>query len=158
MKDNKVYCFPCTFFPSEYPSSRFVDQGFDNWAKAIGDSKKGLDGHALSIPHIVSMQKWTDFQLANSTGTIADKVNPLRPSFVDINRAYFSTIVQYIRFFCLQELPFRSNTDHDAESSNRGNFRELLELEFELHPEFSSQRENIKRQLHSNKDSTYDFK
>ena len=152
MTDNKVYCFSCIFFPSDCPSSRFVDQGFDNWARAIGDSQKGLDGHALSTHHIISMQKWTDFKLANSTGTIADKVNPSRPANVENNRQYFTNLVQYIRFFCLQELPFRSNTDHDAESANKGNFRELLELAFELHPEFHSQRQNIRHQVYGNRD------
>ena len=65
---------------------------------------------------------------------------------VDNNRDYFHKIISYLKWFCLQEVALSGQTEHDDESSNRGNFRELLELEFQLHPEFKAQRESIMSQ------------
>ena len=55
-------------------------------------------------------------------------------------------VIKYIRWFCLQEVAFRRKDEHDTDSDNRGNFQELMELEFELHPEFQAQRESVMKQ------------
>jgi hypothetical protein len=55
-------------------------------------------------------------------------------------------VIKYIRWFCLQEVAFCRKDEHDTDSDNRGNFRELMELEFELHPEFQAQRESAMKQ------------
>ena len=43
-------------------------------------------------------------------------------------------------------MAFRRKDEHDGDSDNRGNFRELMELEFKLHPDFQTQREAIMKQ------------
>ncbi|KAI6648255.1 hypothetical protein LOD99_12064 [Oopsacas minuta] len=65
---------------------------------------------------------------------------------VEQNRIYFGKLVSYIRWFYLQEVAFRGEEEHDVGSAYRGNFRELLEIEFELHPEFLAQKKSIMEQ------------
>ena len=140
----KVFCFACALFGSSSTTGkdRFTRKGFDDWSHAVGDPKKGLDGHALSTSHRNAMVKWESFQI-NSV-TIEERLNPCRPALVQQNRDYFTKVIKYIRWFCLQEVAFRRKYEHDGDSDNRGNFRELMELE--LHPEFQTQREAIMKQ------------
>ena len=49
-------------------------------------------------------------------------------------------------------MPFRRVNEHDSESENRGNFRELMELEFQLHQQFQVQREDITNQYSIHQD------
>ena len=62
---------------------------------------------------------------------------------VDQNHAYFTKLIKYIRWFYLQEVAFRGVDEHDDTSENRGNFCELMDVEFELHSEFEEQRQGI---------------
>lgn len=80
------------------------------------------------------MVRWESFQ--SNPVTIQERLEPHRPALVQQNRDYFAKLIKYIKWFCLQEVAFCRKDEHDSDSDNRGNFRELMELEFELHPEF----------------------
>ena len=43
-------------------------------------------------------------------------------------------------------MPLHGENEHDSKSENRGNLKELMELEFQLHQQFQVQRENITNQ------------
>ena len=130
-----MFCFACALFGSSSITGkdRFTRKGFDDWSHAVGDPKKGLDGHALSTSHINAVVKCESFQV--SSFTIEERLNSCRQALVQQNRDYFAKVIKYIRWFCLQEMAFRRKDEHASDSDNRGNFRELMELEFELQPE-----------------------
>ena len=77
---------------------------------------------------------------------IQETLNPNCRMQVEQNKSYFCKIVRYIRWFCLQEVTFRGEEKHNVGSVNRGNFRELLGLEFELHSELLVQRKSVMEQ------------
>lgn len=110
----------------------------------MGDKNKGLDKHGKCDSHIAAVKAWENYQ--SNPVSIDERLTPGRPAVVDQNRDYFTKIIKYIRWFCLQEVAFRGVEEHDDESDKRGNFRELMELEFELHSEFDAQRQAIKSQ------------
>ena len=141
---NKLYCFACIFFQSSAKENSFTLTGFDNWNHAVGDKNKGLDHHASTSVHIQAMIKWEHYQ--SNQVTIQERLNPYRSTLVNDNRDYFHKIISYIKWFCLQEVALSGENENDDQSSNRGNFRELLELEFQLHPQFKAQRESIMSQ------------
>ena len=75
-----MFCFACALFgtSSTTGKDRFTRKGFDDWSLAVGDPKKGLDGHALSTSHRNAMVKWESFQV-NSV-TMEERLNPSRPA------------------------------------------------------------------------------
>lgn len=141
---NKVFCFACIHFNANQKEDRFTVKGFDNWAHAVGDKNKGLEKHGKCDGHLAAVKTWERYQ--SNPVSIEERLTPGRPAVVDQNRAYFTKVIKYIRWFCLQEIAFRGVEEHDYESNKRGNFRELMELEFELHSEFEEQRQAIMSQ------------
>ena len=77
----------------------FIEKGFNNWAHAIGDIKKGLDKHGDCEKHITAVGKWEIYK--NNPATIEKRLNPHRLALVEQNRDYFIKIINYIRCFCL---------------------------------------------------------
>ena len=94
LKD-KVYCFPCIFFGVDMRENTFTEKGFNNWAHAIGDIKKGLDKHGNSETHITAVSKWEIYK--NNPVTIEERLNPHRSDLVEKKRDYFIKIINYIR-------------------------------------------------------------
>ena len=131
VSQQKVYCFPCIHFGEhirermDKTGAAFARRGFDDWAHAVGDAKKGLDGHANSKFHTFAVEKWENFK--NDPVQIQERMNPERQSLVQENRGYFKEIISYVWWFASQEVAFRGHFE-DEESKNRGNFRELMEL------------------------------
>ena len=58
IQTDKLYCFPCIFFGVDMRKNTFTEKGFNNWAHAIGDIKKGLDKHGHYEKHIIAISKW----------------------------------------------------------------------------------------------------
>ena len=81
----------------------FTEKGFNNWAHAIGDIKKGLGKHGHCEKHITAISKWEIYK--NNPATTEEWLNPHRSALVEQNRDYFFKIISYIRWVCLQEVP-----------------------------------------------------
>ena len=94
--------------------------------------------------HLAAVKVWESYQ--SNPVSIEERLTPGRPAVVDQNRGYFAKVVKYIRWFCLQEIAFRGVEEHDDKSDKKGNFRELMDLEFELHSGFEEQRQAIMSQ------------
>ncbi len=135
---NKVFCFAFIHFLANQKEDRFTIKGFDNWAYAVGDKNKRLDKHGKCDSHLTAVKRWESYQ--SNPVSIEERLTPGRPTVVDENCAYFTKLIKYMRWFCLQEVAFRGVDEHDDASENRGNFCELImDLEFELHSEFEEQ-------------------
>ena len=52
-----------------------------------------------------------------------------RSSIVKDNREYLKMLLEFHRYFCLQELPYRGH-DETQESMNPGNWKELLKCSY----------------------------
>ena len=78
--------------------------------------------------------------------SIETRLNPNRGDLIESNRNYFKKLFAYARYFGMQELAARAEGEHGTDGRNRGNWRELMELEFQLHPEFQQLRDFVRRQ------------
>lgn len=124
--DNACYCFPCRFFSSESDNSPFYKIGFKNWKKAL-DKNAGIKGHNKSCIHKTCMMKWEGYNNSKKTKSILSILNEKNISLVKENRYYISVIAEILLFTACQNIAQRGD-DEGAESLNRGNFLELLEL------------------------------
>ena len=140
----KFSALPVSILIANQKEDRFTVKGFDTWTHAVGDKNKGLEKHGKCDGHLAAVKTWKRYQV--NPVSIEERLTSGRPAVVDQNRAYFTKVIKYIRWFCLQEIAFRGVEEHDYESNKRGNFRELMELEFELHSEFEEQRQAIMSQ------------
>ena len=89
-----------------------------------------------------------------NTVSVADRLNPHRVDVIEGNRKYFSNLLQYIRYMCVQELPYRHVDENDDDALNQGNFMELMKLNFKTNPTLNEQRENVLNQYSKHADYT----
>ena len=68
-------------------------------------------------------------QILHKHISITSRLNPHRSDTVENNVKYLNILLEYIRYFCVQEIPFRGD-EETSNSLNRGNFSELLEVNF----------------------------
>jgi hypothetical protein len=127
-----VFCFACRHFSThvEVDKTIFINVGFKNWKKAM-DQNAGLKLHNVSHEHKNSMIKWASFKEIKIRDTnvqsVAAQVNEAHLNLVKENRAYLGIIVDILIYTALQCIPQRGDKE-GIESSNRGNFLELLTL------------------------------
>lgn len=119
---NACYCFPCRFFSSKSDNSPF----YKNWKKAL-DKNAGIKGHNKSCIHKTCMMKWEGYNNSKKTKSILSTLNEKNISLVKENRYYISVIAEILLFTAFQNIAQRGD-DEGAESLNRENFLELLEL------------------------------
>ncbi|CAL2232228.1 unnamed protein product [Prunus armeniaca] len=120
--EDKGFCFPCFVFETDHSHKAFTIDGLKNW-KRVGGEKCVFLGHVGNInsPHHLAMQKW--MHLSNPSQHIDRVVQS--PQDVTKNRLRLASTIESIRYVANQELAFRGN-DESCESSNRGNFIELI--------------------------------
>ena len=68
------------------------------------------------------MIKWQEYKeyILHKHISIASRLNPHRLDIVENNVKYFNILLEYIRYFCVQEIPFRGD-DETSDSLNRAN-------------------------------------
>lgn len=125
-----IFCYPCTLFVEEKDrSGQFLIQGCSNRVQL----SKELDRHEVKLCHRNSMRIYKDrktrsevpIEVALST---ARKEQIARHNeTVSHNRNMFAYNMQAVYFLTRQGLPLRGD-DESAESHNKGNYRELLEV------------------------------
>ena len=132
LNKDAVFCFCCRHFSSTSVYSgetqgniAFIDYGFKKWK----DAKALLTKHANSSRHKSSMTLWLNAKkvLNEEMEPIANQINAQRKEQILENRQHLKYLIQAVSYLTRQGLAFRGN-DETAESVNKGNFVELLEL------------------------------
>ena len=78
-------------------------------------------------------------------------LNPERISVVKENREYLKMLIEFNRFFCLQELPYRGH-DETYDSMNAGNWKEFIKMQLSTNSPFKHLFGKVKAQY-----SSYDY-
>ncbi|XP_021804610.1 zinc finger MYM-type protein 1-like [Prunus avium] len=121
---NKVFCFPCFLFDMNQSHPTFIVDGYQKW-KIIGGNQCAFQHHVgkLNSPHHLAMQKW--ISLKNPSLHIEKVVDKQSKQQVMDNRLRLTTTIESIRYLANQALAFRGH-DESVDSSNRGNFIEIV--------------------------------
>lgn len=126
------YCFPCRHFvpstsvrPGETLGNRtFIDKGFRKWK----DATALFQQHERGERHRSSMVAWGELKSRSSEKkAAASLLNSQRSVEIEENRKHLKILLKVTRFLGMQGLAFRGHDERD-ESSNRGNFKELLDV------------------------------
>ena len=124
---NAVYCFPCFLFAKNAsPNKPFVTQGVSSWNKITGKDCKLLK-HAgqVNSAHSRNMSAWQSLPIQQRS--IQTLLHRQCQQQIADNVLRLSASIETIRFLSSQGLVLRGH-DESKESSNRGNFLELLSL------------------------------
>lgn len=133
-----VFCFSCRHFNSNvvrpgetFGNITFVDKGFRKWK----DIKELLTQHESSSKHKDTSLLWAQAKNVSEgkTESIANLINVQRKTDVLENRDHLKYLISAALYLARQGLAFRGD-DESKESSNKGNFIELLEMMSDLSP------------------------
>ncbi|CAH1114521.1 unnamed protein product [Psylliodes chrysocephalus] len=124
IRADSAFCYYCRLFASERKGcaeETFLRTGFKNWKKATEKFKK----HGKSSSH----RKATIFFLEKKPAgaSVACQIDIFHKECVKKNREYLNFIFETILFLEKQGIPLRGHNE-SADSKNRGNFLELLNL------------------------------
>ncbi len=127
ISQDAVYCYACRFFSlGSQTEELFVKTGYKDWKHATG-TKGALVKHSNSLRHKQAMASWGDFKVNQRSHTsVASAFDSRRKEQIRHNRHYLKTILETLLFCASQEIGFRGH--REVESTNRGNFIELLHL------------------------------
>lgn len=134
MHKNALICFPCRHFAANLKASGqitdqkcFVDYGSKckNWKEIT----KCLAKHSRYERHIISTQRWNDYQLVqtNSNHSIANQLINVRKQNITENRKHVHLLLKAALYLSKQGLAFRGHIESES-SKNKGNFIEILEM------------------------------
>ncbi|KAL4148872.1 hypothetical protein QTP88_003017 [Uroleucon formosanum] len=121
---NSAFCFYCRAFPSNTSDPTFVSVGFKQWSKA---SYKSFPQHEKSFGYKEASAKLAGYKSSKKSGSIISKVNTHHQQIVADNRAYLKCILDSLLYCARQGIAVRGHRE-DEDSSNKGNFLELLTL------------------------------
>jgi hypothetical protein len=118
-----AFCFVCRHF-SVNPSQVFTSVGFKNWKRAL-EKESGFKQHETSSEHRNCHLKWINYSQVKSNPriSVASQINEAHLALVKENREYLGIVIGGSR-------GHREN----EQSSNRGNFLELLKLFSKYNP------------------------
>ena len=128
---DSAFCFACRNLNSgrTYARDVFSNTGFSHWKHAL-EKEKGLTKHDNSADHMIAMARWNEYERikSNKSMSLENFLNPERSSVVKENREYLKMLIEFNRFFCLQELPYRGHDETD-DSMNTGNWKEFIKMQ-----------------------------
>ncbi|XP_071687619.1 uncharacterized protein [Rutidosis leptorrhynchoides] len=124
-----AYCFLCYLF-SDKPAVRkgddaFIVKGFDKWKKVNDGNRCAFLKHANSLQHKSALL--SSENLLNQAGHIENVFEKQRLESKLNNRLRLKASIDIVRWLTFQACAFRGH-DESTNSSNRGNFLELLTL------------------------------
>ncbi|KAL5812369.1 hypothetical protein ACOSQ3_027319 [Xanthoceras sorbifolium] len=131
IENDRAYCFPCYLFDSSTSQYRtFIIEGFNNWKRVnCGDNcplKKHEGGDDHRSLHNTAIQQWAN--LKDPSLHIDKRINKQSSQAVMQNRLLLKTSIETVKWLALQGCAFRGN-DESINSTNRGNFIELIKLQ-----------------------------
>ncbi|XP_066351668.1 uncharacterized protein [Miscanthus floridulus] len=121
IKKDSVFCFICYLFKKGSGSDAFVVDGWDNWN--IGNA--ALIKHSGSKVHKAAQERYIGF--INPKVAIDYHIDKWTDEELRLYKKRLTYSLRCIKFLLFQGLAFRGN-DESEESSNRGNFIELLKF------------------------------
>ena len=121
IKKDSVFCFICYLFKKGSGSDAFVVDGWDNWN--IGNA--ALIKHSGSKAHKAAQERYIGF--INPKVAIDYHIDKWTDEELRLYKKRLTYSLRCIKFLLLQGLAFRGN-DESEESSNRGNFIELVKF------------------------------
>lgn len=126
---DQVYCFVCRHFTSTNGPQferTFLNKGFNCWQKQAESFKY----HAKTNYHKLNFEKYTMFlnlKCNKSYSSVASGIIHSRKKEVEDNRQHVYYLLKTTLYLAKQGIPFRGH-DESKESSNRGNYIELLNM------------------------------
>lgn len=128
MSKDAAFCFACRHFLKQshrfHIEPAFTSNGFSNWRKASAS----LKNHHESMGHKFAMEAWSEFKQTQTSGSkIGNMLDKGHSALVMENRRYMKAVVESLRYTACQGIAQRGHSEAE-ESSNRGNFRELLDV------------------------------
>lgn len=130
ISNNAVYCFACRHFlfgaltrGQNVGNYVFVNKGFNSWSYKAKAFKK----HAASENHVASIEKWTLYlDTKQNDKSVANLLEHSRLQEIKENREHVYFLLKTTLYLGKQGISFRGH-DESTDSSNKGNFIELLE-------------------------------
>lgn len=120
-----VFCFICRHFTVNTNlkiDSTFINKGFNCWRKQTESFNK----HMSSEKHKLNNEKYVMFlNIKKNDTSVANSLITSRKKYIEENRKHIILLLKATLFLSKQGLPFRGH-DESNESTNRGNFIELL--------------------------------
>jgi len=123
-----MYCFSCRLFLNEekYSKSAWRVAGLNRWRKGL----ETIQEHANSEAHLTSMVRWSTYkksacQAAFDVSDVQGKA--IREREKQKNREILTRLIDIISYLARQGKALRGD-DESAESSNQGNFLELVKM------------------------------
>ena len=135
VKHDAYFCYPCRMFGSASGSSSgcsrpepvFTSTGFSDWKHATGKSGT-ITRHSNCYSHKQAEIAWGQYKLNSKEGTtIAERMGSARSVTISQNRHYIRTIAEVLLLCSRQEIALHGHRESN-DSTNRGNFLELLNL------------------------------
>ncbi|XP_060845163.1 zinc finger MYM-type protein 1-like [Rhopalosiphum padi] len=134
VSNDALFCFPCRHFAANLSASGqttaqkcFVNYGSKckNWKEIT----KCLAKHSRYERHIISTQRWCDYQLVqtNSNHSVANQLINFRQQNINENRNHVHFLLKAALYLSKQGLAFRGHIE-SVSSKNKGNFIEILEM------------------------------
>lgn len=132
--NDSLFCFPCRHFSANLIASGqstnqicFVDFGSKckNWKEIT----KCLVAHNRYERHIISTQRWNDYQLVqrNTSHSVVNQLINCRQQNINENRNHLHFFLKAALYLSKQGLAFRGHNESEF-SKNKGNFIEILEM------------------------------
>ncbi|KAL5769062.1 hypothetical protein ACOSQ2_015845 [Xanthoceras sorbifolium] len=139
IENDRAYCFPCYLFDSSTSQYHtFIIEGFNNWKRVnCGDNcplKKHEGGDDHRSLHNTAIQQWAN--LKDPYLHIDKRINKQSSQAVMQNRLLLKTSIETVKWLALQGCAFRGN-DESINSTNRGNFIELIKLQARVNNEIA---------------------
>ena len=109
----------------------FVSNGFQNWKSAL----EKFRAHQCCVAYKTSVLAWETGKQThrNPERNVMSLINQQQKKIVDENRQYLKNIVETLVFLGRQGISLRGHRENE-ESSNRGNFLELLMFQAKNNP------------------------
>ena len=134
---NSALCVTCYLFDSLPSKHRtFTIDGFQSW-KRINCRKKCTFVHhegKHNSQHIFAMQRWNN--LKDSSRHIDKVMNTLSVQETLQNRLRLKTSLETVKWLAMQGCAFRRH-DESVNSTNRGNFIEMIKLQAKVNQEIA---------------------
>ncbi|CAF1669070.1 unnamed protein product [Rotaria magnacalcarata] len=121
---NRAFCFPCRLRNNCKYDDAFANTGFSHWK----NGRARFNDHQAANYHKEAFEIWkTGLQNYNNNTDVLKLINQQHSKQANENRMYLKEIIRTIHLLARQGISFRGHREN-ADSKNKGNFLELLEL------------------------------
>ncbi|CAF1525372.1 unnamed protein product, partial [Rotaria sordida] len=127
IKNDMCYCYYCRYFSCNRSINydAFTTTGFNNWKRSL-ETNGGLLKHSQSQLHITSTKNYESYVLRQrNNSSVINQLDAGRVIHIRKNRDRLIKICSTLHFLARQMISFRGHREN-SQSSNQGNFMELL--------------------------------